>query len=146
MKVNMFDVFYVKLPDEKCVSEQGGIRPCVIIQNEAGNLYSPTVIVIPLTTEIKKINQATHCIIHKTDANGLMSDSMALAEQIRVVDKSRLREKLGSLESMKEQNDIINVYLANVTGKKKYIPIWEKVILSIFKLVKEGNSKNDRAA
>lgn len=146
MKVNMFDVFYVKLPDEKCVSEQGGVRPCVIIQNEAGNLYSPTVIVIPLTTEIKKINQATHCIIHKTDANGLVSDSMALAEQVRVVDKSRLREKLGSLDSIKEQNDIINVYLANITGMKKYVPIWEKVISAIFKLVKEGNKKYGRAA
>ena len=146
MKVNMFDVFYVKLPDEKCVSEQGGVRPCVIIQNEAGNLYSPTVIVIPLTTEIKKINQATHRIIHKTDANGLVSDSMALAEQVRVVDKSRLREKLGSLDSIKEQNDIINVYLANITGMKKYVPIWEKVISAIFKLVKEGNKKYGRAA
>ena len=75
-----------------------------------------------------------------------MSDSMALAEQVRVVDKSRLREKIGSLDSTKEQNDIINIYLANVTGKKKYIPIWEKVISAIFKLVKEGNKKYGRAA
>lgn len=120
MVINMFDIFYADLSKGTMRSEQSGIRPVIIIQNDMGNKYSPTVIVLPITSEIKKMNMPTHSIIHKTYENGLSTDSMVLAEQIRVIDKNRLRGKIGHIDNSEEQNDVINAYLANITGKKKY--------------------------
>lgn len=134
----MFDIYYANLSKNAVQSEQGGIRPVIIIQNDVGNKFSPTVIVLPLTSEIKKENLPTHCILHKSDKNGLEVDSMVMAEQIRVIDKSRLLDKMGHLDNTREQNDVINVYLANITGKKKYTSMWSKIINMIFKLIKEG--------
>lgn len=138
--MRMFDIYYANLSKNTVQSEQGGIRPVIIIQNDIGNKYSPTVIVLPITSEIKKENLPTHCILHKTCKNGLGMDSMVLAEQIRVIDKSRLLDKIGYLDNMKEQNDVINTYIANITGKKKYTSAWYKIINLIFTLVKEGDS------
>ena len=134
----MFDIYYANLSKNAVQSEKGGIRPVIIIQNDVGNKFSPTVIVLPLTSEIKKENLPTHCILHKSDKNGLEVDSMVMAEQIRVIDKSRLLDKMGHLDNTREQNDVINVYLANITGKKKYTSMWSKIINMIFKLIKEG--------
>ncbi len=136
--MRIFDIFYANLSKNTVYSEQGGIRPVIIIQNDVGNRYSPTVIVLPITSEIKKENMPTHCVLHKTDRNGLEMDSMVLAEQIRVIDKSRLLDKIGYLDNIKEQNDVINTYLANITGKKRYTSMWSKIVNMIFKLVKEG--------
>lgn len=135
--ISMFDIFYADLSDA-VKSEQGGIRPVIIIQNDIGNKYSPTVIVLPITSEIKKGALPTHCIIHKSEENGLCVDSMVLAEQIRVIDKSRLQGKIGSLKDIKEQEGVINAYLANITGKKKYDSVWSKIVNMLFKLVREG--------
>lgn len=137
--MRMFDIFSVNLSSDATKTEQGGIRPAIIVQNDIGNKYSPTVIVLPLTTEIKKADLPTHCIIHKSIKNGLKNDSMVLAEQIRVIDKSRLLNKIGYLDNKNEQDEVINAYLANITGKKKYDTVWSKVINLIFKLVKENN-------
>lgn len=134
----MFDIYYANLSKNTVQSEQGGIRPVIIIQNDMGNKYSPTIIVLPITSEIKKENLPTHCILHKTQRNGLNVDSMVMAEQIRVIDKSRLLDKMGYLDNIKEQNDVINTYLANITGKKQYTSMWNKIINMLFKLVKEG--------
>lgn len=139
MVINMFDIFYADLSRGTTKSEQGGVRPVIIVQNDIGNKYSPTVIVLPITSELKKINMPTHAIIHKSDENGLNVDSMVLAEQIRVIDKTRLLNKIGHLDNANEQNNIINAYLANITGKKKYNSVWTKVVELIIKLVKEGN-------
>ena len=136
--MRMFDMYYANLSKNTVQSEQGGIRPVIIIQNDVGNKFSPTVIVLPITSEIKKKSMPTHCVLHKTDRNGLEKDSMVLAEQIRVIDKSRLLDKIGYLDNIKEQNDVINTYLANITGKKKYTSMWSKIVNMIFKLVKEG--------
>lgn len=136
--MRMFDIFYANLSKNAVQSEQSGIRPVIIIQNDVGNKYSPTVIVLPITSEIKKENLPTHCVLHKTDINGLETDSMVLAEQIRVIDKSRLLDKVGYLDNITEQNDVINTYIANITGKKKYTSMWTKIVNMIFKLVKEG--------
>ena len=130
--MRMFDMYYANLSKNTVQSEQGGIRPVIIIQNDVGNKFSPTVIVLPITSEIKKKSMPTHCVLHKTDRNGLEMDSMVLAEQIRVIDK------IGYLDNIKEQNDVINTYLANITGKKKYTSMWSKIVNMIFKLVKEG--------
>lgn len=99
-------------------SEQLGVRPSVIIQNNRGNAYSPTVIVIPLTTELKKQNIPTHRLIDKNKANGLDSISMLLGEQVRSVDKCRIIRKRGSLVREVEKRSVIQVYLANLTGQK----------------------------
>ena len=72
-------------------SEQGGIRPVVIIQNDRGNYFSPTVIVAAITGQVKK-ELPTHTKIKTT---GLPKESTALLEQIRTVDKTRLLEKIG---------------------------------------------------
>ncbi len=138
MTINMFDLFYADLSKNTVRSEQGGIRPVIVIQNDTGNKYSPTIIVLPITSEIKKINIPTHCVLRKSEENGLAMDSMVLAEQIRVIDKSRLLEKLGYIENVNEQNDIINAYLANITGKKNYNSVWTKIINLFYRLVREG--------
>lgn len=140
--MQMFDIFYANLSKNTVNSEQGGVRPVIIIQNDIGNKYSPTVLILPITSEIKKENMPTHCVIHKSFKNGLKVDSMVMAEQIRVIDKSRLLDYIGYLDSAKEQDDVINTYLANITGKKKYNSVWSKIVNMIFKLVKEGEYEN----
>ena len=84
----------------------------------------------------------THCILHRSIKNGLKVDSMVLAEQIRVIDKSRILDYIGYLDNTNEQNNVINSYLANITGKKKYSSVWSKIISMIFKLVKECEQEN----
>ena len=63
--MKMFDIYYANLSKNTVKSEQGGIRPVLIIQNDVGNRYSPTLIVLPITSEIKKENMPTHWVIHK---------------------------------------------------------------------------------
>ena len=75
-------------------SEQGGIRPVVIVQNDMGNRYSPTIIVVPITTRLNKKNLPTHT---KLNNSSLLKESIALMEQIRTIDKSRLIEFIGVL-------------------------------------------------
>ncbi len=88
-------------------SEQGGIRPVVIIQNDRGNYFSPTVIVAAITGQVKK-ELPTHTKIKTT---GLPKESTALLEQIRTVDKSRLLEKIGevSAEEMSRITEALRV-------------------------------------
>lgn len=78
-------------------SEQGGIRPVLIVQNDVGNRYSPTVIVLAVTGQINKTRLPTHVQVD-AENTGLQKDSVVLAEQIRTLDKRRLREKIGSLK------------------------------------------------
>ena len=118
-ELKMFDFVYVNCPD-KVGSEQLGIHPYVIIQNNIGNKYSPTVLGMSLTSVLKKEYMPTHCIIHKTKENGLKRDSMLLGETLTQISKERIICKIGSVTDEKTQNDILNVYLANITGKKRY--------------------------
>lgn len=78
-------------------SEQGGYRPVVIIQNDTGNLYAPTVIAVPVTSSEGKPPLPTHAPL-AAGAGGLWRDSIALCEQVRTLEKSRLRRRLGSLD------------------------------------------------
>ena len=78
-------------------SEQGGVRPVLIIQNDIGNKYSPTVIVAAITSQINKAKLPTHIEI-RAQEYGLNKDSVILLEQIRTIDKKRLREKIGCLD------------------------------------------------
>ena len=83
--MRMFDIYYANLSKNSVQSEQGGIRPVIIIQNDVGNKFSPTVIVLPITKEIKKENLPTHCILHKSNTNGLEFDSMAILLLIFII-------------------------------------------------------------
>lgn len=93
-------------------SEQGGIRPVLVIQNDVGNRYSPTVIVLAITGQQNKAHLPTHVSVPAGDC-GLLKDSVVLAEQIRTLDKRRLKDKIGSLspEVMAEVTRALKVSL-----------------------------------
>ena len=81
-------------------SEQGGIRQVLVIQNDIGNKYSPTVIAAAITSKLNKAKLPTHIEISSSEY-GLEKDSVVLLEQIRTIDKTRLKEKIGELNSIK---------------------------------------------
>lgn len=86
------DIFFADLRPA-VGSEQGGVRPVLIIQNDTGNKHSPTVIVAAITSKQTKAKLPTHVELPKMD-NGITSDSVILLEQVRTIDKSRLKEKV----------------------------------------------------
>jgi len=90
------DLYYADL-SPVVGSEQGGVRPVLIIQNDIGNKYSPTVIIAAITSQINKAKLPTHLEISANEY-GLNKDSVILLEQIRTIDKKRLREKIGCLD------------------------------------------------
>lgn len=94
--VHRGDIFYADL-SPVVGSEQGGLRPVLIIQNDVGNKYSPTVIAAAITSKMGKARLPTHIDIYAQRA-GLLRDSVILLEQIRTLDKRRLKEKIGHLE------------------------------------------------
>ncbi|MBQ8426754.1 MAG: type II toxin-antitoxin system PemK/MazF family toxin [Clostridia bacterium] len=77
-------------------SEQGGIRPILIVQNDTGNKYSPTIIAAAITSKINKAKLPTHIELSANEF-GLVKDSVILLEQIRTLDKRRLKERIGEL-------------------------------------------------
>ncbi|MBR3933387.1 MAG: type II toxin-antitoxin system PemK/MazF family toxin [Clostridia bacterium] len=96
MTVKRGDIFYADL-SPVIGSEQGGVRPVLIIQNDVGNKYSPTVIVAAITSQINKAKMPTHIEINGEEY-GLTKDSVILLEQIRTIDKKRLKEKTGHID------------------------------------------------
>ena len=96
MIVKRGDIFYADL-SPVVGSEQGGVRPILIIQNDVGNRYSPTVICAAITSQINKAKLPTHIEI---DCNKypLIKDSVVLLEQVRTIDKKRMKEKIGHLD------------------------------------------------
>ena len=94
--INRGDLYSACL-DPVIGSEQGGIRPVLVIQNDVGNRHSPTVIVLAVTGQLNKTRLPTHVPV-PAKGNGLMKDSVILAEQIRTLDKRRLRERIGTLD------------------------------------------------
>ena len=106
MEIKRGDMFYADL-SPVVGSEQGGIRPVLIIQNDTGNKYSPTVIAAAITSQTGKNRLPTHIEIGSRE-NGLKSDSVVLAEQIRTIDKSRLKEKIGHITDAEIMNKVNN--------------------------------------
>ena len=106
MIIKRGDMFYADL-SPVVGSEQGGIRPVVIIQNDLGNKYSPTVIAAAITSQTNKTKLPTHIEI-QGNTKGLKNDSVILTEQIRTIDKSRLKEKIGHIDDIKIMNKINN--------------------------------------
>lgn len=95
MNIKRGDIYYADL-SPVIGSEQGGIRPVLIVQNDVGNKYSPTVIAAAITSQQFKTNLPTHISVNASVC-GLSKDSVVLLEQIRTLDKKRLREKMGNL-------------------------------------------------
>ena len=95
MVVKRGDIFYADL-SPVIGSEQGGTRPVLVVQNDVGNKFSPTVIVAAITSQINKAKMPTHIEISANEC-GLLKDSVILLEQIRTIDKRRLKEKIGKL-------------------------------------------------
>ena len=95
MSVKRGDIYYADL-SPVVGSEQGGLRPVLIIQNDIGNRYSPTVIAAAITSKMSKTRLPTHIDIYAERA-GLAKDSVVLLEQVRTLDKKRLKERMGEL-------------------------------------------------
>ncbi len=102
------DIFYADL-SPVVGSEQGGIRPVLIVQNDVGNKFSPTVIAAAITSQTGKTRLPTH--IEVFASSGLAKDSVILLEQIRTIDKRRLKEKMGHLDDrvMSQVNEAISI-------------------------------------
>ncbi|MBQ6684602.1 MAG: type II toxin-antitoxin system PemK/MazF family toxin [Firmicutes bacterium] len=111
MVVKKGDIFFADL-SPVIGSEQGGVRPVIVIQNDIGNKYSPTVIVAAITSQINKAKLPTHVEI-RAGEHGLNKDSVILLEQLRTVDKRRLRERIGRMDgdSMEKVNEALVISL-----------------------------------
>ncbi len=96
MNVKRGEIYYADL-SPVIGSEQGGIRPVLIVQNDVGNRYSPTVIAAAITSQHNKTRLPTHISVEASDC-GLAKDSIVLLEQVRTIDKQRLKERMGSLD------------------------------------------------
>ena len=91
------DIFYADL-SPVVGSEQGGCRPVLIVQNDTGNRHSPTVIAAAITSQLGKAKLPTHIELPVEEDCGLTKDSVVLLEQVRTLDKKRLRERMGHVE------------------------------------------------
>ena len=103
------DIFYADL-SPVIGSEQGGVRPVLIVQNDIGNKFSTTVIAAAITSQHSKANLPTHINLH-AHGSGLAKNSVVLLEQIRTIDKKRLREKMGCLDyiSMNQVDEALSI-------------------------------------
>ena len=117
MNIRRGDIYYADL-SPVVGSEQGGLRPVLIVQNDVGNKYSPTVIVSAITSKMSKAKLPTHIDVFASQV-GLAKDSVILLEQIRTIDKVRLKEKMGHLDegTMQEVNSALFVSFGLGLGK-----------------------------
>jgi mRNA interferase MazF len=107
--VHRGDIYYADL-SPVIGSEQGGIRPVLIVQNDVGNKYSPTVIAAAITSQTGKTRLPTHIKLN-AEKCGLAKDSVVLLEQIRTLDKKRLKERMGALDdgAMGKVNEALSI-------------------------------------
>ena len=96
MNIKRGDIYYADL-SPVVGSEQGGVRPVLIVQNNVGNRFSPTVIAAAITSQQSKAKLPTHIPLY-ANTSGLAKDSVVLLEQVRTIDKRRLKEKMGSVD------------------------------------------------
>ena len=97
MSVKRGEIYYADL-SPVIGSEQGGIRPVLIVQNDVGNRHSPTVIAAAITSRLDKAKLPTHISLEASSC-GLQKDSIVLLEQIRTLDKKRLKDRMGALDA-----------------------------------------------
>jgi Growth inhibitor len=103
------DIYYADL-SPVVGSEQGGVRPVLIVQNDVGNRFSPTVIAAAITSQRAKANLPTHIMLN-AQTTGLAKDSVVLLEQVRTIDKHRLKERMGRLDNtaMTQVNQALSI-------------------------------------
>ena len=135
MEVHRGEVFYADL-SPVVGSEQGGVRPVLIVQNEIGNRHSPTVIAAAITSRLDKARLPTHINIRAADT-GLAKDSVVLLEQIRTLDKHRLRERAGQItpEDQKRVDQALDVSLGLLCANCDRFFIFQ---LNFFEKAREG--------
>jgi len=111
LNVKKGDIFFADL-SPVIGSEQGGVRPVLVVQNDVGNKFSPTIIVAAVTSQMNKAKLPTHVAINAI-GNGLSKDSVVLLEQLRTIDKKRLKERIGALdeELIPNVNEALSVSL-----------------------------------
>ena len=111
MNIKRGDIYYADL-SPVVGSEQGGIRPVLIVQNNVGNRFSPTVIAAAITSQQSKAKLPTHIPLYAA-TSGLAKDSVVLLEQMRTIEKRRLKEKMGSIDegAMNAVNNAISISL-----------------------------------
>ena len=116
MNIRRGDIYYADL-SPVIGSEQGGLRPVLIVQNDVGNKHSPTVIAAAITSKMSKAKLPTHIDIPSVEG-GLVKDSVILLEQVRTLDKRRLKEKMGHLDdgTMLSVNNAIQVSFGLTDG------------------------------
>ena len=115
MEICRGDIFYADL-SPVVGSEQGGFRPVLVVQNDVGNKFSPTVIIAAITSQLSKAKLPTHIELNKEKYN-LLKDSVVLLEQIRTLDKRRLVNKVSSLdEGVMQQVDVAMMISLGITG------------------------------
>lgn len=109
MIIKRGDILYADL-SPVVGSEQGGVRPVLVVQNDIGNKFSPTIIVAAITSQINKAKLPTHIEINAKEY-GLQKDSVILLEQVRTIDKKRIKEKIGHLgdHSMEQVNEALYI-------------------------------------
>ena len=112
MDIRRYDIVMANL-GKTVGSEQGGIRPVLVVQNNVGNIRSSTILVMPLLSQIKHLNQPTHTLLRKTSDTGLSVDSIVLGEQMRVISIQRIICKIGTVTDNNEKEEIKRVYRAN---------------------------------
>ena len=115
MEIARGDIYYADL-SPVVGSEQGGVRPVLVIQNDVGNKFSPTVIIAAITSQLEKAKLPTHIELNK-DKYNLSKDSVVLLEQIRTLDKRRLKEKISSIDKLKmNQVDVAMMISLGITN------------------------------
>ena len=109
MSIKRGEIYYADL-SPGVGSEQGGVRPVLIVQNDMGNRHSPTVIAAAITSQKEKAKLPTHIDLNAVSC-GLSKDSVVLLEQIRTIDKKRLKERMGELDpnSMSKVNSALSI-------------------------------------
>ncbi|MBQ8474654.1 MAG: type II toxin-antitoxin system PemK/MazF family toxin [Clostridia bacterium] len=119
MNIKRGDIYYADL-SPVVGSEQGGLRPVLIVQNDVGNRYSPTVIAAAITSKLGKTKLPTHIDVY-AEKVGLQRDSVVLLEQIRTIDKTRLKEKMGHLDDnmMHQVDEAITISFGLASGERR---------------------------
>ena len=115
MEISRGDIYYADL-SPVVGSEQGGVRPVLVVQNNVGNRFSPTVIIAAITSQLDKAKLPTHIELRKDEYN-LQKDSVVLLEQLRTLDKRRLKEKVSSIDDFKmHQVDLAMMISLGITN------------------------------
>ena len=115
MEISRGDIYYADL-SPVVGSEQGGVRPVLVVQNNVGNKFSPTVIIAAITSQLDKAKLPTHIELRKDEYN-LQKDSVVLLEQLRTLDKRRLKEKVSSIDNFKmHQVDVAMMISLGITS------------------------------